>query len=324
MKVIRLALLTVFTLGCALAVYGQDAHVRTEYKSDINKTIVQTDWLYLLNTQQQFMQLLLNATYKGERLQNPPSKADLVIWSFSRAALYRESSARKLILKTDGESWSIAAQSFIAFKGETKNGQDIFWEEKRPRVGQPGFLPGTAQLKDADGINGIVMEQLFFELKPEQLLKIANANSVEMQLGETKLALTANQLSTARSFLGQINPSFQNSINKTESAPPVDNTQSPPTAVFDAGVVNGKALSLPQPSYPGTARAARAAGTVSVYVTIDEAGKVVAARAISGHPLLLKSSEDAALKARFTPTVIAGRTVKVTGVIVYHFLPREY
>jgi len=48
-------------------------------------------------------------------------------------------------------------------------------------------------------------------------------------------------------------------------------------------VLNDKAISLPPPQYPPIARSARASGTVSVQVTIDKEGNVVAAQAVSGH-----------------------------------------
>lgn len=89
---------------------------------------------------------------------------------------------------------------------------------------------------------------------------------------------------------------------------------------ISGGVLNSKAVSLPQPVYPAEARAARAAGTVSVQVTIDEYGNVVAARAVSGHPLLQAAAVSAALQARFSPTFLMGEAVKVTGVLVYTFV----
>ncbi len=46
-------------------------------------------------------------------------------------------------------------------------------------------------------------------------------------------------------------------------------------------VLNGRALSLPRPSYPPAARMAHASGAVTVWVSIDETGKVVSASALS-------------------------------------------
>jgi len=84
----------------------------------------------------------------------------------------------------------------------------------------------------------------------------------------------------------------------------------------------GYALELPKPKYPAIARAAHVSGTVLVQVIIDEEGKVSAAAAISGHPLLYGASAAAARQARFTPMKFNGKPVKVTGVISYTFIPQ--
>lgn len=86
------------------------------------------------------------------------------------------------------------------------------------------------------------------------------------------------------------------------------------------GVLNGKALELPKPAYPAIARAAHSSGTVVVQVLIDEEGYVIAAHAVSGHPLLQAASVAAARQAKFSPTRLAGEPVKVTGVIQYNFV----
>jgi len=90
--------------------------------------------------------------------------------------------------------------------------------------------------------------------------------------------------------------------------------------VKNIGVVNGNATFLPKPAYTAIAKAARASGTVTVQVLIDESGKVVSARAVSGHPLLLAESVQAAYRARFTPTLLSNQPVKVSGVITYNFV----
>lgn len=104
--------------------------------------------------------------------------------------------------------------------------------------------------------------------------------------------------------------------------PPVysGDTNSPPRAPLTGGVLNGKALKLAKPSYPKAARETGASGPVQVRVVIDETGKVIYAKAISGHPDLWKVSEDAASQSEFSPTKLAGQPVKVTGVIQYNFI----
>lgn len=75
-----------------------------------------------------------------------------------------------------------------------------------------------------------------------------------------------------------------------------------------------------EPMYPLIAKAARASGAVKVEVAIDEAGKVVSARAVSGHPLLRDSALAAARQWKFKPTTISGKPVKVSGVLTFNFV----
>jgi outer membrane biosynthesis protein TonB len=88
-----------------------------------------------------------------------------------------------------------------------------------------------------------------------------------------------------------------------------------------AGVLNGKAVSLPKPLFPPAANAVHASGAVAVQVLILEDGSMYTAKAISGHPLLGRASEVAACGARFPPTLLQGQPVKVSGVITYNFVP---
>jgi len=87
------------------------------------------------------------------------------------------------------------------------------------------------------------------------------------------------------------------------------------------GVLNGKSLYKPAPEYPFAAKQSRTRGTVKVQVTVDETGKVIAAKAIE-HPdlILARASEAAALRARFAPTLLSGTPVKVMGIITYNFV----
>lgn len=100
-----------------------------------------------------------------------------------------------------------------------------------------------------------------------------------------------------------------------------ENNSKPKSVI--AGVVNSKAISLPKPEYPQAAREANAQGSVNVKVTIDEEGDVIAANAVSGHPLLRSAAEVAARQAKFTPTKLSGQPVKVTGTIVYNFVAAQ-
>ncbi len=93
-----------------------------------------------------------------------------------------------------------------------------------------------------------------------------------------------------------------------------------PRAPIQGGALNGKAASLPPPEYPEIAKRAHASGSVTVEITIDEAGNVISAHAVSGHPLLQAAAVTAARQASFAPTRLNGEPVKVAGVLIYNFM----
>jgi Ca-activated chloride channel family protein len=90
-------------------------------------------------------------------------------------------------------------------------------------------------------------------------------------------------------------------------------------APVSGGVLNGKAVSLPRPTYPPAAKSSGAWGKVVVEVTIDEQGRIIEARAISGHPFLQPAAVQAARMARFEPARLSGQPVKIKGTINYVF-----
>lgn len=98
-----------------------------------------------------------------------------------------------------------------------------------------------------------------------------------------------------------------------------DDAVEPNEKAISGGILNTKAVQLPIPDYPAAASAVKAEGAVNVRVVVDEAGNVISAQAISGHPLLQGAAVAAAREAKFSPTRLNDSPVKITGVIVYNF-----
>ena len=123
--------------------------------------------------------------------------------------------------------------------------------------------------------------------------------------------------------------SLPGNVSRDSTSVKVDGEPPPPEAIKRApkpllkpvsgGVLNGKAVSLPKPVYPLSAKNARASGLVTVEVVIDETGKVISAKAVDGNTLLRQAAVQAAQGARFSPTLLSGQPVKVSGQINYNF-----
>jgi TonB family protein len=109
------------------------------------------------------------------------------------------------------------------------------------------------------------------------------------------------------------------SPSSDEPPPPPKHFGNPEGFVVNGGILNGKAISKPEPVYPPIAKAARVQGTVRVLVVVDENGEVITAQAANGHPLLQQAAEAAARQARLSPTFLSGRPVGVSGTLTYNF-----
>ena len=85
------------------------------------------------------------------------------------------------------------------------------------------------------------------------------------------------------------------------------------------GVFQGSATRRVEPQYPRDAIAAGISGSVVVELTVDEAGRVISARAISGPVELRGAAVEAAKRWEFRPTSLSGTPVKVIGTIKFNF-----
>ena len=86
-------------------------------------------------------------------------------------------------------------------------------------------------------------------------------------------------------------------------------------------VLNGSAKKMAKPVYPPAAKAVHVGGGVKIQVIIETDGTDFWAEPISGHPFLSNSARNAACSSQFTPTFLSGQPVRVSGIVVYNFVP---
>lgn len=91
--------------------------------------------------------------------------------------------------------------------------------------------------------------------------------------------------------------------------------------ILDAGVLQGRVKFLARPDYSGAARANRVSGAVPVSVLVDIDGRIIAASALGGHPLLQQSAVEAACRSSIERVQLSGTPVQDTGVLTYNFVP---
>jgi TonB family protein len=78
-------------------------------------------------------------------------------------------------------------------------------------------------------------------------------------------------------------------------------------------------VALSNPVYPPIAKKTGLQGKVVLKVTINSEGKVAQVNVISGHPMLVSSAMEAVRKWEYSPLVINGNRVSVTGIVEVPF-----
>ena len=86
---------------------------------------------------------------------------------------------------------------------------------------------------------------------------------------------------------------------------------------IEGGILNSKALSLPQPKLTEEAKRQKQTGKITVRVIVDQNGKVVSAKAMNGPAVLREIAEEAARQTTFAPTTQDGIVVRVTGDLIF-------
>lgn len=89
--------------------------------------------------------------------------------------------------------------------------------------------------------------------------------------------------------------------------------------IIDIGndeVLNWRATKLVRPLFPFKNKGS---GSVKVRIVIDEKGKVISAKGISGAWVYFSYAENAAEDSKFEPALICGKPGKISGVLTYTF-----
>ena len=83
------------------------------------------------------------------------------------------------------------------------------------------------------------------------------------------------------------------------------------------GGLSGKQLEVPAPEYPASARSEQVSGTVTIRVTVDNQGRVIAVKVLEGDRRLRDAAIAAAQRATFSPEKLMGQGA--VGTIAYTF-----
>jgi Ca-activated chloride channel family protein len=213
--------------------------------------------------------------------------------------------SRRVAPTTDSNSAAASNGNALPANDNAVSSASVDNETKREAASPPSVAPAV-------------------ERPPESRIEVASATSPPAPVATPEPSPAPNNqpaaepTPTPKASTPEPKPT-QTTAAKNQATTSANTAQASGSLKVSGGVLNGRAIRLPKPTYPETAQRMHAVGAVNVEVTIDENGKVIEAHAVSGHTLLRAAAVAAAKQAVFTPTVLSGKSVQVTGVIIYNF-----
>lgn len=94
------------------------------------------------------------------------------------------------------------------------------------------------------------------------------------------------------------------------------------TGPVQIGALNIFASRLATPIFSEADRRLGFQGKVTVYISLDETGKVVSLEARTGPKNLRVLAEDAIKRSKFNPITVEGKPVKAEGTITFNFIAK--
>ncbi len=105
--------------------------------------------------------------------------------------------------------------------------------------------------------------------------------------------------------------------------PPPPKAATPKRIHVGGQVEQARWIFHPNPEYPPLAKMARIQGVVRLEAIIDKDGTIKDLKAVSGHPMLIKSAMEAVSRWRYQPTLLNGEPVEVATEIDVNFTLSE-
>ncbi len=199
----RILLAILLGLSLSPMVSAQDSHVQSRYFKDIDRTVVKSDFLYVVNRPGQFIQLQMTGRYPKK---GPPTEVpDRIFFqfeSFAAAPLYKLDATHRFAVKADDRILDFGLMNYSVRYEVSK---DKYFE-RSATLGISSVLPPSAQVRTAVPL-GLTLEFMSVpEISLSDLSTMADARQVVMKIGDTTFALTATQMAIMREFAASITP----------------------------------------------------------------------------------------------------------------------
>jgi TonB family protein len=257
-----------------------------------------------------------------------------IVWAMRSRGAHDSASVEKSVLATDTKNGEKTeqAQPPAELKSEASKSDLLKSQESNPQVSKPQEskpveLSTESEVKSVQSARSIAKNEPEAIDRPTKEIKPATerSNQVKSPALMPPVASTVPSTSDAGNSAQSVaSGNISTSAQPVEPPPAIqpsrrEETPAPKMIRRSGDVLQNSAINRVMPVYPEAARSARVSGPVTVEVTVDEEGNVVAAHAISGPDLLKDAAVNAARRWKWMPTRMDRTRVKVVGTITLNF-----
>lgn len=201
---------------------AQETHVETRYEKSIDRTIVRSDLLYVVNSPAQFMQIQLGGRYPGKgRPSQLPDRLYAEISSFAPAALYQPDAKHRLLVKAGDKVLDFGLLDYSKIQGKDSKQSD---NPKAPKTNLAFSvtLPANAVIGTAHKKDELTVETMLIdELSLADLRMLADAADLTMKIGDTVFRFRPIHTEILREFARSITPDNVDSLTKAPARGPL-------------------------------------------------------------------------------------------------------
>jgi hypothetical protein len=176
------------------------APIHVSYDDSMKSTEIKTNWLYVLNAPDQFLQMKLVARFRGKQMpQTGPTTFEIEV--ISQAPKHRYENLPTLIAVADGVEVKIGKmdqhpiQAFMGvFNGGQKHSEELVNNTLSP-------VPQSAAVLTQHKAAELVGEWIVTKISVEHLTTLARAGKIDWKLGNTEFSFNEIQLTRLRQFV---------------------------------------------------------------------------------------------------------------------------
>lgn len=232
----RAAIILISCLAALTSARAQESYVQARYEKSVDRTIVHSDVLYVINTPSQLMQIQLVGRYSGNgKPQQMPDRIYAEFYSFAPEPLYQLDLKHRLLVKADAKVIDFGLLSYSKVEGKGRAAKEKSnTSAPKTNLEFSVSVPPTAVITTMHEKDDLTVEFLSIaEFSLADLKLLADADDLVMKLGDTVFRFRPIHMTILHQFTQavspeNIKPSVRESVGETMPADvPSDVKQTP-------------------------------------------------------------------------------------------------